>query len=412
MLDLILQTRNLCSGFSPFPTIQIVWALVGSATIICYIIGWWFGRNQAKSKIIPSDFEEKHLAVCDNPVAMKLESVSSYEPDATTIHNLKEAGCEKPAYNYTIPEEKSRISPQGSRALRNVTSDQVRQAVASTGAAFFMDQDDSEEAIVQATTIRGDWLARNQFRIKFVIQTLIALYVFIWTILLISQMAAQSKLCAATGLCSAVIFPLGVVAFAGPGFIICFLIVTCSIRNLARKHLRQRHPTMSRKLMLFILTSIFIASSPLAVLGGIVFGGPVWLFLFTGWFVGRWSRWVDRKMWPIMCLLSCVATLITNIPLSILVSWLYYDGYDISASSVESNALIFLANLVGHAFAFCNFALSIHMRKDIWSTFYRLLTGDPSLQPWHVYAEQVHSEAYCKAFPHPPKTQSAGKEAA
>lgn len=156
---------------------------------------------------------------------------------------------------------------------------------------------------------------------------------------------------------------------------------------------------MSRRLRIFVLVLIFIATIPISLLGGILLGGPVWLFLFLGWFVGRFSRWVDRKMWSVMCLLSCVAALLTNLPLAVLVTWLFYDGYDISAKNEESNSLLFLANMVGHTFAFCTFALSIHMRRDIWSTLYRLVTGDPKLPPWHVYPEQVHAEKYAAAFP-------------
>ena len=392
------RTQNLCARFTPFPIIYIVWGLVGSATIICYLIGWWFGRkvNVSAAKVIPeTPTSPKKEALEDKPEAMVVESISEKDLRSSTLDRAKSLSNEDSHID-------SRLSPQ-SRALRNVTSIQVRQAVASTGAALFMDQDDSAEEIVKATTQRGDWLARHQFRIKFIIQTLIALYVFIWTILLISQMSAQAKLCAATTLCSTVMFPLGITAFVAPGFVVCFLIVACSIRNRARNFLIRRRPGLSRTLRFFILVLIFIATIPISLLGGILLGGPVWLFLFVGWFIGRFSRWVDRKMWPIMCLLSTVAALVTNIPLAVLVTWLFFDGYDISAKNGESNSLLFLANMVGHAFAFCTFALSIHMRRDIWSTLYRLLTGDPSLPPWHVYPEQVRAEKYATAFPKRPR---------
>jgi hypothetical protein len=398
------RTRNLCSKFSPFPMLYIVWALVGGATIICYCVGWWFGRKVELShtKVIPepssAPTSPKKKATADAlEEALKLESMS--ETKRSPVHDPRSHLSDKDSN-----EKGSRLSPH-SRTLRNMTSNQVRESVASTGAALFMDHDNSDEALVEANTPQGDWLARHQFRIKFIIQSLVAVYVFVWTILLISQMSAQSKLCGATGLCSTVMFPLGIVAFVAPGFTICFLIVASSIRNRAREYLQKRRPGMSRSLRTFVLVLIFVVTFPISLLGGIVLGGPVWLFLFIGWFFGRWSRWVDRKMWSIMCLLSCFAALLTNLPLAVLVTWLFYDGYDISAKNAESNDLLFLANMAGHAFAFCMFALSIHMRRDIWSTLYRLLTGDPSLPPWHIYLEQVRAENYAKAFPRGRRTQ-------
>lgn len=131
---------------------------------------------------------------------MKLESISEVHPDP----NLRDPkGLTTDYPTKTLADEDSRLSA-GRRALMNVTSTQVRQAVASTGAAFFMDNDDSDDVLVQATTPRGDWLARHQFRIKFIIQTLIALYVFIWTILLISQMDAQVRKWASNNISSSV----------------------------------------------------------------------------------------------------------------------------------------------------------------------------------------------------------------
>ena len=57
-------------------------------------------------------------------------------------------------------------------------------------------------------------------------------------------------------------------------------------------------------------------------------------------------HFVKRKLWSVLCVLSCVAAPLMAAPLSVIVTVLFVEGFDISAASVESNATVFLVNQV------------------------------------------------------------------
>ncbi|GFH29353.1 hypothetical protein HaLaN_27998, partial [Haematococcus lacustris] len=55
---------------------------------------------------------------------------------------------------------------------------------------------------------------------------------------------------------------------------------------------------------------------------------PLWLLCMFGWFL-LWHPLVERKLWSMMCVMSCVATPVSALPLAAMISWQYTRGFDI-----------------------------------------------------------------------------------
>ena len=252
------------------------------------------------------------------------------------------------------------------------------------GAAFFAINVDLNKVLVRAETATGDWMERNRFRIKFIVQSCISAYTLGWTIPLIAQSWAQQQLCLATNLCPRFIFPLMVIALVLPGTIVVSLIAFFFVREWLRKALEAR--SLRPMIMNAMLVVGIVFSLPVILIFGGAVGAPIWAWIFICWTLVWWFKWLDSKIWGVLCLISCVTLFTSNIPIAVLVTILYNDGYDVSVKNEESNIQIFVGNMAGQAFAIGTFAISFFMRQDIWRCFLRLLRADRET-PWHFYEE-------------------------
>ncbi|GFH23218.1 uncharacterized protein HaLaN_20802, partial [Haematococcus lacustris] len=77
-----------------------------------------------------------------------------------------------------------------------------------------------------------------------------------------------------------------------------------------------------------LIPVLLLVVAPLAAVAAALLSVPLWLLCMFGWFL-LWHPLVERKLWSMMCVMSCVATPVSALPLAAMISWQYTRGFDI-----------------------------------------------------------------------------------